>query len=132
LLSYSRAPRTRPQRKFFVAEKKLRRKELKGPDEFQTATAEAFTWVQENRRPVTGVAAGLVIAIAAAALFNWWRASVDAKASSAFAQADEIYNFEIKPPSPQGTAADQPKPKYDFKDRGEQLRAALEKFEQVR
>jgi hypothetical protein len=66
---------------------RLRRKDLRGPDEFITATSQATAWANEHRSLL--VAVGVVIVVLAGAAIGWtrWTASKVAAASRDFRAA---------------------------------------------
>ena len=69
---------------------KLDRKQLKKPDEFQVVAGRAMAWVAARQKQVVGVL--IAVAVAALAIWgvSWYRASRDAKAGAALAEALEL------------------------------------------
>src|SRR5262245_5713217 len=74
--------------------KRLTRKELRGPDEFQTLTTQAIEWAQGHGRAVW-VAVGAAVAVALAiAIFFGITQSREARAAKEFYGASELYKRE--------------------------------------
>jgi hypothetical protein len=66
---------------------KIRRKDLRGPDEFETLTGETLAWAQAHRTPLI-VAGAAILAIAVAALLmTRARVARNQEASVQFRQA---------------------------------------------
>ncbi len=66
---------------------RIRRKDLRQPDEFITLTRQAVTYVEEHRTPVLLVVGALVLLLAAIVTFRSLRASREASAAQAYGQA---------------------------------------------
>jgi tetratricopeptide (TPR) repeat protein len=58
-----------------VAKERIRRKDLKAPDEFVTFAARVTAWVQERRQQATWIAAGLVALLAVAGISSAFRSA---------------------------------------------------------
>lgn len=67
--------------------KRLTRKEIKAPDEFQTLSSHAIAWVQENRQAATWLAAGVAVAVLALGGYRSYAAQKRADANADFARA---------------------------------------------
>jgi tetratricopeptide (TPR) repeat protein len=74
-----------------LAKRKIRRKELKKPDEFITLTGRIMTWCRENVRFVGGAAAaiGLFLLLSSAVLI--FKANREAKARALYGEAIALY-----------------------------------------
>ena len=59
-----------------------RRHELR-EDQLATATARSMTFFEEHRNLMIGIAAGLLVLIVGALLYNWWQGKKDAEAAEA-------------------------------------------------
>ena len=66
---------------------KVRRKDLRKPDEFETLTGQAVDWADANRSLVGAIAVGILVIAAIALGIARWRASRDATASADFQAA---------------------------------------------
>ena len=66
---------------------KVRRKDLRKPDEFETLTGQAVDWADANRSLVGAIAIGILVIAAIAIGVARWRASRDAAASADFQAA---------------------------------------------
>ena len=70
---------------------KVRRKDLRKPDEFETLTGQAVDWAQQNR-PVVFAAAAIVIVVALVALaVGRWRSNRNEAAASMFVNAQAAF-----------------------------------------
>jgi len=58
-----------------VAKQKIRRKDLRAPDEFLTLANKTTNWLQQRRRQVTWVAAGIAVVVAGFALNSAFRSA---------------------------------------------------------
>jgi hypothetical protein len=67
---------------------KIRRKDLRKPDEFETFTAQALEWADENRALVAGVALALLAVALIALGVSRWRAAQNESAAAAFRAAE--------------------------------------------
>jgi tetratricopeptide (TPR) repeat protein len=70
---------------------KLRRKDLRGPDEFETLTGQAVAWAEDHGRLVAAVVAGAVGIAAVSLMVGYWRADRDRAAATAFQAAHETF-----------------------------------------
>jgi len=66
---------------------KVRRKDLRKPDEFETLTGQAVDWADANRSLVGAIAVGILVIAAIALGIARWRTSRDAAASADFQAA---------------------------------------------
>ena len=66
---------------------KIRRKDLRKPDEFETLTGQALTWAGEHLPVVYGLLAVAVVALVASLAVGRWRASRNEAAAVAFRAA---------------------------------------------
>jgi len=81
---------------------KVRRKDLRKPDEFETLTGQAVDWAQTHRSFVIGAGA-VVVAVALVALgVGRWRASRNESAAIAFATAQASFEAGQFGPAGQG------------------------------
>src|SRR5689334_25374027 len=70
---------------------KVRRKDLRKPDEFETLTGQAVDWAQKNR-PIVFAVAGVAIVVALAALgIGRWRNSRNEAAATMFVNAQSAF-----------------------------------------
>jgi hypothetical protein len=67
---------------------KIRRKDLRKPDEFETFTAQALEWADENRALVGGIAVALLAVALIALGLSRWRATQNESAAAAFRAAE--------------------------------------------
>jgi hypothetical protein len=74
--------------------KRLTRKDLRGPDEFQTLTVRALDWAQENSRTVWIVAGIAVAVLIAIAVVLGVMQSREARAAREFYGASELFKRE--------------------------------------
>jgi tetratricopeptide (TPR) repeat protein len=66
---------------------KVRRKDLRKPDEFETLTGQVVDWADANRSLVGAIAIGILVIAAIAIGVGRWRAGRDAAASAEFQAA---------------------------------------------
>jgi tetratricopeptide (TPR) repeat protein len=66
---------------------KIRRKDLRKPDEFETLTGQAVDWADRHRPLVIGVAAGAIVVALIAFAVGRWRAGQNEAAAVAFRAA---------------------------------------------
>ena len=66
---------------------KIRRKDLRGPDEFETLTGRAVDWASDNQVTLAVVGAVLVVIAGAVFAFGQWRSSQATQAAVAFDSA---------------------------------------------
>ena len=71
---------------------KIRRKDLRKPDEFETLTGQAVAWADEHRPVVYGVLAVAVVVLAGSLAIGRWRASRNDAAAIAFRSAQESFD----------------------------------------
>ena len=71
---------------------KIRRKDLRKPDEFETLTGQAVDWAQAHRSLVIGVAAGLIAVALLALAVGRWRAGQAEAAAVAFRVAQAQFD----------------------------------------
>jgi predicted negative regulator of RcsB-dependent stress response len=69
---------------------RIRRKDLRRPDEFVTLSRRAIAYAEENRTTVAVVVGGLVVLLAAILVFRAVRSSRQAGAAQAYAQAHAL------------------------------------------
>jgi predicted negative regulator of RcsB-dependent stress response len=69
---------------------RIRRKELRQPDEFVTLSRRAVAYAEENRTAFFMVVGGLVVLLAAILIFRAVRASRETSAAQAYAQAHAL------------------------------------------
>jgi predicted negative regulator of RcsB-dependent stress response len=67
--------------------RKIRRKELKEPDEFLTLSHQFLEYAKQHERELTVAVLGLVVVTALALGVRWYRSSQNAKAEAAFGAA---------------------------------------------
>src|SRR3989442_11585718 len=80
---------------------KIRRKDLRKPDEFETLTGQAVAWADEHRPVVYGVLAVAVVVLAGSLAIGRWRASRDDAAAVAFRSPQARFDegkFQEAPP----------------------------------
>jgi tetratricopeptide (TPR) repeat protein len=70
---------------------KIRRKDLRKPDEFETLTGQAFGWIEEHRPLVAGVAGAVGVAALAMLAVGHWRATRNATAAADFRSAQAAF-----------------------------------------
>jgi tetratricopeptide (TPR) repeat protein len=70
---------------------KLRRKDIRQPDEFVTVTSRVATWAREHRSLVAGIALGLVVVALVALLIGRTRAVRNEAAAAAFRSAHRTF-----------------------------------------
>src|SRR5438552_16877020 len=68
---------------------KIRRKDLRKPDEFETLTGQAVAWANEHRPVVYGVLAVAAVVLAGSLAIGRWRASRNDAAAGAVRSAQE-------------------------------------------
>src|SRR2546430_4728592 len=71
---------------------KIRRKDLRKPDEFETLTGQAVAWADEHRPVVYGVLAVAVVVLAGSLAIGRWRAARNDAAAVAFRSAQESFD----------------------------------------
>ena len=71
---------------------KIRRKDLRKPDEFETLTGQAVAWAGEHRPVVYGVLAVAVVVLAGSLAIGRWRASRNDAAAVAFRSAQARFD----------------------------------------
>src|SRR5213594_320241 len=71
---------------------KIRRKDLRKPDEFETLTGQAVAWADEHRPVVYGVLAVAVVVLAGSLAIGRWRASRNDAAAVAFRSAQARFD----------------------------------------
>src|SRR5437870_3372550 len=71
---------------------KIRRKDLRKPDEFETLTGQAVAWAGEHRPVVYGVLAVAVVVLAGSLAIGRWRASRNDAATVAFRSAQARFD----------------------------------------
>jgi tetratricopeptide (TPR) repeat protein len=77
-----------------LAKRKIRRKELKKPDEFITFSSRIITWCQENIRIVVRVLAGLAVLILITSAVFLFKANRETKARGLYEEALSLYQVE--------------------------------------
>jgi len=75
---------------------RIRRKDLKRPDEFVTVTTQALAWARMNQRTLTGIGAAIAVAIVAVAAFLGLRSARVRDANVDLAHALEVYRDPAK------------------------------------
>jgi predicted negative regulator of RcsB-dependent stress response len=76
------------------ATKRLRRKDLREPDEFFTLTGRALDWSQQNARLLTGIGVAIALVVVIAGIWSWVQQSRQARAARDFYAADELFRRE--------------------------------------
>jgi len=76
------------------AEKRVRRKDLREPDEFITLSARVAAWARANQTAVVAGAAAFGVLVLLVAGIRWWVESRDAAATDAFYGATELFKRE--------------------------------------
>ncbi len=71
---------------------KIRRKDLRKPDEFETLTGQAVAWADEHRPVVYAVLAVAVVVLVGSLAIGRWRASRNDAAAVAFRSARESFD----------------------------------------
>src|SRR2546427_6716916 len=71
---------------------KIRRKDLRKPDEFETLTGQAVAWADEHRPVVYAVLAVAVVVLAGSLAIGRWRASRNDAAAVAFRSAQARFD----------------------------------------
>jgi tetratricopeptide (TPR) repeat protein len=66
---------------------KIRRKDLRGPDEFETLTGQTLAWAQGHQAPLIAVGVAVLVIAVGALLFVRSRAARNAEAAAQFEQA---------------------------------------------
>jgi tetratricopeptide (TPR) repeat protein len=74
-----------------LVKRKIKRKEIKKPDEFITFSAKVLGWCSENLRIVYGVAVGLTLIMIIVGAVFVFKASREAKASDLYQKALALY-----------------------------------------
>jgi tetratricopeptide (TPR) repeat protein len=74
-----------------LAKRKIRKKELKKPDEFITLSSKVIVWCQDNTRLLAAAAAVVAFLLIATSGFFVFRASRETKARSLYEQAVALY-----------------------------------------
>jgi len=74
-----------------VARLKIRRKDLRRPDEFMEFTGRAWQWVLDNRRLTTAVTVSVLILLAALTGVRQYRNHRDSSAAAAFRKATALF-----------------------------------------
>jgi tetratricopeptide (TPR) repeat protein len=77
-----------------LARKKIRKKDLKKPDEFITFTSKILNWCRENIRIVMAAAGGIVVAVLLAGGVFVFQANREAKARALYDSALAFYPVE--------------------------------------
>jgi tetratricopeptide (TPR) repeat protein len=75
----------------------LTRKEMKGPDKFQVAAAEAAEWAARRQKQLLGVAVGLLVLVAIVIGISSYLESRRARAGAALSAALETAGGEVTP-----------------------------------
>ena len=74
-----------------MAKRKIKRKEIKKPDEFITFSAKVINWCSENIKILMGVAAGVALFLVIVGAVFVFKASREAKASDLYQKALALY-----------------------------------------
>ena len=74
-----------------MAKRKIKRKEIKKPDEFITFSAKAITWCRENVKILSGVAAGFALILVVVGAVFVFKANREAKAVDLYEKALALY-----------------------------------------
>jgi len=77
-----------------LAKRKIRKKELKKPDEFITFSGKIIAWCQDNIRIVIGVLASVVVLILIISAVFLLKASRETKARGLYEEALSLYQVE--------------------------------------
>ena len=83
---------------------KIRRKDLRQPDEFETLTGQVLSWAEDNRGIVVGVAAALVALALVMIVMGRVRATRNETASGLFRTAHEAFAASKYPEAAEGFA----------------------------
>ena len=78
-----------------MAKRKIRRKELKKPDEFITFSSRILAWCQDNVRIVVGVLASVAVLILITSAIFLLKASRETKARGLYEEALSLYQVEF-------------------------------------
>ena len=78
-----------------MAKRKIRRKELKKPDEFITFSSKVIAWCQDNTRIVVGVLASVTVLIAITGAVFLFKARRETKARGLYEEALSLYQVEL-------------------------------------
>jgi predicted negative regulator of RcsB-dependent stress response len=76
------------------ATKRLRRKDLREPDEFLTLTGRLVDWSRQNAQMLAIAGGALVVLVIVLGVWSWVQQSRQTRASRAFYAADELYRRE--------------------------------------
>jgi tetratricopeptide (TPR) repeat protein len=74
-----------------LVKRKIKRKELKKPDEFITFSAKILEWCSENLRIISGVIVGLALILVTVGAVFFFKASREAKATDLYQKALALY-----------------------------------------
>ena len=77
-----------------MAKRKIRKKELKKPDEFITLSSKIIIWCQDNTRIVIGVLASVAVLIAITSAVFLFKARRETKARGLYEEALSLYQVE--------------------------------------
>jgi tetratricopeptide (TPR) repeat protein len=77
-----------------LAKRKIRKKELKKPDEFITISSRIITWCQDNTRILIGVLASVTVLIAITSAVFLFKARRETKARGLYEEALSFYQVE--------------------------------------
>jgi len=78
---------------------KIRRKDLRKPDEFETLTGQALAWAGEHPAVVYGVLAVAIVVLVGSLAVGRWRAARNEAAAVAFRSAQGRFNATRTRPS---------------------------------
>ena len=77
-----------------MAKRKIRKKELKKPDEFITLSSKIIIWCQDNTRIVIGVLASVTVLVAITSAVFLFKARRETKARGLYEEALSLYQVE--------------------------------------
>ena len=77
-----------------MAKRKIRKKELKKPDEFITLSSKIIIWCQDNTRIVIGVLASVAVLVAITSAVFLFKARRETKARGLYEEALSLYQVE--------------------------------------
>ena len=98
-------------------------------DEFARSVARARTVMEQRRSDIAKTVTIVVLVLAGAALYLWWKSSRDARANGALAAALATYEMPVVPPEPPKPGSPPPVPRPGtFQSQRERLDASLPKF----
>ena len=107
-------------------ERKLDRKQLKKPDEFQVVAGKAMEWIVAHQKPVLAVLIVVALAIVGAWAFTSWSSSRERKAGGELAAALELASRPVSSEGPADPGVQ------TFASKEERTKATLAALEKMR